>query len=361
MIRIGITHGDINGTGYELILKAFAAEELLSLCTPVIYGSPKAAIFHRKTLENQTNFIVRNNINEVRDQSVNMINCFGEEELKIEFGHQSEANQDIAKRSLDCALADLHAGSIDALVALPCTIEGCHSQFGYISQQYNNTTVLPLLVSDNLCVASATNFIPVAGIPRKITTQLLTDRLTSLRSTLQRDFSIESPRIAVLSLNPIDSAGVFAGSEEADVIQPLVQQLFDKGSLCFGPYTSDRIFGQREFEHFDAILAMYSDQASTSFHTLTQGEGYRFLSGLPHVITSPIHDAQFEIAGKDMASPQSFLNALYSAIDRVRRRRQFDSARANPLQKQFYDRRDDSDKLRLDQVQNDDEPEVSLV
>ncbi len=364
MIKIGITHGDINGTAYEHILRTFEAEDMLTLCTPVIYGSPKVAAFHRKSLGLPTNFIVRNNIREVRDHSVNMINCFGEAELKISLGSATEEKDHIARTAITQAIDDLSNDNIDALVTAPCTFTDGSSQTAYILSQlpeHNAPTPMTLLLSDRLCIATVTENIPLQKVSASITSELLTSKIRMLRTTLQRDFLIENPRIAVLALNPTSGDGSFAGSEEQDIIAPVVKQLFDESHmLCFGPYSADYIFSDNNYQHFDAILTMYSDQATAPFQALAQGEGIRYTAGLPFVVTTPAHDAQYEQAGKGTASGQAFRSALYTAIDACRHRRQYDSARSHPLQKQFYDRRDDSDKLRLDQV-TDDEPEVTMI
>ncbi len=362
MIKIGITHGDINGTGYEIILRSFESEEMLSLCTPVIYGSPKAATFHRKAIDNQTNFIVRSNVSEIRDHSVNMVNCFGEDELKIEFGIATEDKDRIAQTSIDSALRDIQQNAVDVLVTAPITFSDGTSQADYIAKKLNtSSTPQTMLIADGLRIASVTENIPLQQVSKTITKELISSKIQMLRTTLQRDFCIGNPRIAIIALNPKEGEGTFAGTEEKEIIFPLVQELFAAGTLCFGPYSAEYIFADHNYEHFDAVLTMYYDQAMVPFKTITHGEGIRYISGLPFVATSPVHDAQYELAGKGIASADSFRNAIYAAIDAFRNRKQYDAIHAHPLQKQFYDKRDDSDKLKLDQVSEEEETEVTMI
>lgn len=362
MIKIGITHGDINGTGYEIIFRSFENEEMLSLCTPVIYGSPKAATFHRKAIDNQTNFIVRVNVNEIRDHSVNMVNCFGEEELKIEFGTATEAKDKIAQISLDNALKDVQQEKVDVLITAPVTFSDGTSQADYILKKLNiSVDSQTILIADRLRIASVTENIPIQQVSKSITKELISNKIQTLRTALQRDFCIENPRIAIIALNPKEGENSFAGTEEKEIISPLVQELFDAGTLCFGPYSAEYIFSDHNYDHFDAVLTMYHDQAMVPFKAITHGEGYQYISGLPFIVTSPAHDAQYEIAGKGTASADAFRNAIYAAIDAYRNRKQYDAIHAHPLQKQFHDKRDDSDKLKLDQVSEEDDTEVTMI
>ena len=353
MIKVGISHGDINGIGYEVILKTFETEEMLEICTPIIYGSPKVATFHRKAIDNQTNFIVRESIEEVKDKSVNMINCFGEEEIKISFGNATADKDSVARRALDSVIKDIKNGNIDVLITAPCTFTTGEetTQTEYIRKQ-TETEVAPLtlLLAEGIRIASATESLPIDKVAGTITNEVLTDRLQILIKTLQRDFGIERPRIAVLSLNPKNGEGEFSETEELEIIEPTVKEMFDGGKLCFGPYSADYIFSNNNYTHFDAILAMYHDQATAPFNALTNGDGTHYLAGLPIVVTAPAHDASYDIAGKGIASESAMRHAVYTAIDVLRNRRKHDEMYANPLRKQYYDKRDDSDKLKLDQV-----------
>jgi len=356
-IIVGITQGDINGVGYEVILKTFMDEEMYDFCVPVVYGSPKVATFHRKTLNNQTNFVVRNSINDIQEGSLNLINCFGEEELKVEFGTASEDSGRAAFMALNQAVNDLMEGKIDVLVTNPLTnntIKGKESIFpghsAFIEKRLGgDDKSLAIFVSPNqyLRVALATTNIPVGEVSKHITSELLTEKLTTLNNTLKRDFRIDGPRIAVLSLNPKGCDG----QEEQNVIIPTIKDLFDnKGVRCFGPYAANEFFAADYYTHFDAVLAMYHDQGIAPFNAISMGEGLIYTAGLPVVRTAPTHGPQYSIAGKGEADEASLRQAIYAGIDAVRNRTRYDKAHANPLRRQYYEKRDDSDKLKLDQT-----------
>lgn len=354
-IIVGITQGDINGVGYEIILKTFMDEEMFDFCVPVVYGSPKVATFHRKTLNNQTNFVVRNSINDIQEGNLNLINCFGEEELKVEFGTASEDGGRAAFMALNQAVNDLTEGKIDVLVTAPLTnntIKGKESIFPghstFIEKRIGgNDKSLAIFISQNLRVALATTNIPVSNVSNYITSELLTEKLTTLNNTLKRDFCIDGPRIAVLSLNPKGCDG----KEEQEVIIPTIKDLFDnKGIRCFGPYAANEFFGSNNYTHFDAVLAMYHDQGIAPFNAISMGEGLIYTAGLPVIRTAPTHGVQYAIAGKGEADETSLRQAIYSAIDSFRNRARYDKAHANPLRRQYYEKRDDSDKLKLDQT-----------
>lgn len=359
MIRIGITQGDINGIGYEIILKTFEAEEMLELCTPVIYGSPKVATYHRKSIGSNTNFIVRNNIDEIQDKSVNMVNCFGEEEIKVDYGKATPEAEQAALTSLNCAIADMKAGKIDVLVTAPLNFTspadtGAATQTEHIQKlTAEGKKPLTIMMAGNLRIALATENMPLSQVAPAVTKDTLTEKLVILQNTLKRDFYIDNPRIAVMALNPKNGENEFAGTEEKEIIAPTLADLFNHGVRCFGPYAADYLFSDDNYKHFDAILAMYYDQGLTPFRTLAQNEGVCYTAGLPVVTTSPAHGIAYDIAGKGEASEAGFRNAIYAAIDATRNRQRYDSAHAHPLRRQYYEKRDDSDKLKLDQTTDD--------
>lgn len=355
MIRVGISQGDINGIGYEIILKTFESEEMLEICTPVIYGSPKVATYHRKAINSQTNFVVRNSVEEVQDKSVNMVNCFGEEEIKVEYGTSTPESENAALVSIDHAIDDLKEGKIDVLVMAPFNFansEGSSTvtQTEYIQKKTAESgNSLAIMMAGSLRIALATENLPINKVSAAITKELLTEKLVILQNTLKRDFYIDNPRIAVLALNPRNGDNEFMGTEEKEIIKPTLEELFNQGVRCFGPYAADYIFSESNYKQFDAILAMYHDQGYTPFKALTQDEGINYTAGLPIVTTSPAHGSAYDIAGKGEASECSFRNAIYTAIDAIRNRRRYDSTHAHPLRRQYYEKRDDSDKLKLDQ------------
>lgn len=361
-LKVGITQGDINGVGYEVIFKTFENEDMLTLCTPVVYGSPKVAIYHRNSCAIQTNFNIVPSAAEAREGQLNMVNCFGEKEIKIEYGTPTEDAGNAAYVALERAIRELGEGKIDVLVTAPInkhtiqcegfTFPG-HTE--YIEQQLGNgQQALMILSSQNLRVALVTTHLPVSKIAENITKQSIMDKLQILQLTLRRDFSIDNPRIAVLSLNPHCGDDGLLGTEEKDIISPAIVESFKKGIRCFGPYAADGFFGTGNYQHFDAILAMYHDQGLAPFKALAMEDGVNFTAGLPIVRTSPAHGTAYDIAGKNQADPASFRQAVYAAIDIYRNRQRYDQAYAHPLRKQYYEKRDDSDKLKLDQVNDED-------
>ncbi|MBP5376050.1 MAG: 4-hydroxythreonine-4-phosphate dehydrogenase PdxA [Bacteroidaceae bacterium] len=357
-IKIGITQGDINGIGYELILNTFEAEEMMSLCTPVIYGSPKAATYHRKSLGLQTSFQVIDAAEKAKDGHLNMVNCFGEDESKIEFGQATEEAGQAALLSLNTALADLREGKIDALVTSPvnnATIKPADghsfkSQTAYIEEiTGQGRKALKIFISENLRIALATDKMSVSEISSHITKDMLAEKLVILHNTLKRDFFIDNPRVAVLALNPHAD-----DKEEQEIIKPVIEELFKRGVRCIGPYPADEFFGTDIYKHFDAVLAMYYDQGVSAFKSIARDGGINYTAGLPILRTAPAIGVSYDIAGKNMLEDeQSLRQAIYTAIDVVRNRMRFDAERANPLQKQYIAKRDDSDKLKLDQVEEE--------
>lgn len=355
-IKVAITHGDINGIGYEVILKTFQNEEMLNLCTPVLYGSPKVAIYHKKSIENQTNFVVKNSAKETEEGSLNIVNCFGEEEVKVEFSKPTNESGNAAYVALEKATDELLQGYTDVLVTAPInknTIQrdGFHfpGHTEYLENKLGNgDKSLMILMKDNFRVALVTTHVPVSKIASEITKEKIEEKLEILNYSLKRDFAIDIPRIAVLSLNPHCGDGGLIGTEENDIIIPAIEEMNDKGINCFGPYAADGFFGSGNFAHFDAILAMYHDQGLAPFKALAMDEGINYTAGLPFVRTSPAHGTAYDIAGKGVANEDSFRQAIYTAMDIYRNRKQYDQAYAHPLKKQYYEKRDDSDKLKLD-------------
>lgn len=352
---IGITQGDTNGVGYEVILKVFADEGMLDLCTPVIYGSPKAAIYHRNACSLQTNFNVINAAEDAKAGQVNLVNCFGDQELKIDFGKSTPEAGRAALISLAKASTDVRDGKVDAIVTAPInkhSIQSNEFQFPghteFLEQHFaeEGGHALMILMNEHVRVALVTTHLPVSQIASSITQEGIVEKLQTLHRSLQRDFALTAPRIAVLALNPHCGDGGLIGTEEQDIIGPAVAQAFELGVRCFGPFAADGFFGAGSYSHFDAVLAMYHDQGLAPFKTLAMDSGVNYTAGLTIVRTSPDHGTAYDIAGQDKASPASMRQAIYSAIDICRNRRRYDEATANPLRKQYHDKRDDSDKLR---------------
>ena len=357
LLKIGISHGDTNGVGYEILLKTFSDERLLEIFTPVIYGSSKVASYHRKVLDYQSvNFNIIQHVTEANENKINLINSV-KDEIKIEVGQSSPEAGKAAFQALENATCDLKDQKIDALVTLPINKDNIQSDaFRFAGHtEYlqscmgNDTKALMILVSDKIRVALATTHLPVSEVPAKLSVPLIVEKLETLNQSLKRDFRIENPCIAVLALNPHAGENGLLGNEEKATIRPAIKQAQDKGILCAGPFAADGFFGSKRYREFDAVLAMYHDQGLIPFKTLAMDTGVNFTAGLPIVRTSPDHGTAYDIVGKGIASEESFRQAIYLAIDIVRNRKAYDEALANPLRKMFFDRGKDDVKLDLTQ------------
>ncbi|MDE7456799.1 MAG: 4-hydroxythreonine-4-phosphate dehydrogenase PdxA [Prevotella sp.] len=353
-IRVAITQGDTNGVGYEVILKVFADPEMLELCTPIIYGSPKIAAYHRKALDLETNFCIINSAEEVRDGGLNLLTCF-DEEIKIELGQPSQEAGQAALMALDRVMTDFRSGFYDVLVTAPinkATIQSPGFQFpGHT--EYIETSVgdgqkaLMILMNDSLRVALVTTHLPVKDIAKAITKEAIVEKATVFHQALKRDFRVSSPRIAVLSLNPHAGDDGLLGSEEKDIITPAIEELAAKGIQAFGPYAADGFFGSGTYDHFDGVLAMYHDQGLAPFKAIALESGVNYTAGLPIVRTSPDHGTAYDIAGQGCADDNSMRQAIYTAIDVFRNRQFYDEPLQNPLPKLFHEKREDGDKARF--------------
>ena len=359
MIRVGITQGDINGIGYEVILKTFSDPSMLELCTPVVYGSPKIAAYHRKSLDIPANFSIVNSVSDIQDGRINIINCT-DDELKVEMGKPTKDAGKAALMALEKALADYQEGVFDVLVTAPInknTIQSdvfhFHGHTEYIeSKAGEGQKSLMILMKDDLRVALVTGHIPVKEISTAITKELIMQKMEIFHKSLKQDFGKDSPRIAVLALNPHAGDEGLLGSEEQEVIIPAMKEMIAKGVQCFGPFPADGFMGSSNYKHFDGILAMYHDQGLAPFKAMAMDEGVNYTAGLPIVRTSPAHGTAYDIAGKNVASEDSFRQAVYVAIDVYRKRCVEKEISARPLRKQYYEKRDDSDKLKLDTIED---------
>ncbi|RHA26466.1 4-hydroxythreonine-4-phosphate dehydrogenase PdxA [Phocaeicola plebeius] len=359
-IRVGITHGDINGVGYEVILKTFSDPTMLELCTPVVYGSPKVAAYHRKAMEIQTSFSIVNSAEEVQDGRVNVVNCI-EEELKVELTKPTPEAGKTALAALERALADYREGLFDVLVTAPInkhTIQSDVFHFPghteYIEERVGEgQKALMILLKGDFRVALVTGHVPVRDIAGELTKELIMEKMEIFHRSLKKDFGIDNPRIAVFSLNPHAGDNGLLGTEEQEVIIPAMKEMIARGVQCFGPYPADGFMGSGNYTHFDGILAMYHDQGLAPFKALAMDEGVNFTAGLPIVRTSPAHGTAYDIAGKGIASEDSFRQAVYVAMDVFRNRAWEKEISARPLRKQYYEKRDDSDKLKLDSIEEE--------
>lgn len=353
-IRVGITHGDINGVGYELIFKVFSEPVMLELCTPIVYGSPKVATYHRKSMDLNTNFTTITQAQEAVEGKLNLVACM-EDEVKIEFGKVSAESGNAAFIALEKSLSDYKEGLIDVLVTAPINkyaIQSSSFHFPghteYIQECLGKKNeALMILMNDLIRVALVTNHLPLKDISSAITKEAVENKIKIFHYSLRCDFNISNPRIAVLSLNPHAGDNGLLGSEEQEIIKPALEEMNAQGIFCFGPFPADGFFGSRSYEHYDGVLAMYHDQGLAPFKVLAMEDGVNFTAGTSMVRTSPAHGTAYDIAGQGTADETSFRQAIYSALDIYRNRIRFEEAYTNPLRKQYYDKRDDSDSLKL--------------
>lgn len=356
LIKVGITHGDMNGIGYEVILKTLSDSRIEELCTPVIYGSSKVAAYHRKALDlPPVNINIISQAEEAGLNRVNIINCV-DDDVKVELAQSTAIAGEAAFRALETAVADLKRGAIDVLLTAPINKHNIQNEdfhfpghTEYLEECFGGVGKkgLMILLNERLRVALVTGHIPLAEVASAITVEGIVSKLRIFNQSLKQDFGIVKPRIAVLSLNPHAGDAGLLGKEEEEIILPAMQEAEKRGVMSFGPYAADGFFGSEMYERFDGVLAMYHDQGLAPFKTLAMDDGVNFTAGLPIVRTSPAHGTAYDIAGQNLASEQSFRQALYTALDIYRNRLTFREATANPLRKQYFDKGGDNEKLDL--------------
>ena len=330
-IRVAITHGDTNGIGYEIILKAFADSGMLEMCTPIIYGSPKIATYHRNTLQLETPFSIISKAEDAHPDKLNMLATF-DDEVKVDLGTFTPESAEAARKALQRAKEDLRNGLYDVLVQAP--VVSSHTP------DPDDKSLL-IMFADDIRIALVTNHLPLKNVASSITSDKLVEKCRLLHTSLKRDFRINNPRIAVLALNPQLEA------EEENIISPALKTVEDAGIQVYGPFTADDFFGNGLHHSFDGILAMYDDQGNVPFKTIAREYGVKMKAGFPFVITTPNQDPCFDIAGKGMADPTSLRHAIYAAIDIFRNRIHYDEPLANPLPKLYHEKREDGDKARF--------------
>ncbi len=355
-LKVGITIGDTNGIGIEVALKAVGIPEMMDLCIPVIYGSSKVVSYHRNAC-NLPGFQINHtkSARNLKENMPNLVECI-DQEIKVELGHPSKQAGQAAFLALESAVRDLKSGLIDALVTAPISKENIQSdQFHFPghteyleSAAGDGNKALMILCTSGLRVALATIHVPLSQVATSLTVEGIREKLRLFNASLKRDFNIDGPRIAVLSVNPHAGENGILGTEEHDIILPAMQQSLDEdGVQCFGPYAADGFFGARHYRRFDGVLAMYHDQGLAPFKTIAMDEGVNFTAGLPIVRTSPDHGTGYDIAGQGIANESSMRHAIYTAIDVCRNRVRYDEAHQNPLPKLFQDRGRDNVKLDL--------------
>lgn len=359
-IIVGISHGDINGIGYEVIIKSLMDSRVMDNITPVVYGSPKVAAYHRKAL-NINNFSF-NNINDASEAShkrANIINCL-DDDVRVELGKSTAMAGESAIIPLEAAVSDLMEKKIDVIVTAPINKYNIQSETfnfpghtEYFMDRFGVEDVLMLLVTENLRVGVVTGHLPLREISAALSVDKIMKKIRIMDHSLSVDFGIRKPRIAVLSLNPHSGDSGLLGDEEQEIIMPAIDQAAGEGILAFGPYPSDGFFGSGSYKAFDGILAMYHDQGLTPFKALALGEGVNFTAGLPVIRTSPSHGTAYEIAGQGEASEDSFRNALYLACDIYRNREMHREINSKPLKHHDLDPRSETpDELPPDDNNN---------
>ncbi len=337
-IVVGITQGDINGIGYEIIIKTLSDTRINELCIPVVYGSPKVAAYHRKAM-NVENFSFNQikDINELNPKRSNIINCM-DDNVRVELGKSNEYCGEGSIKALEFAVNDLKKGKVDVLLTAPINkhnVQSSNFNFPghteYLANAFNIDEFLMLMVSDVMRVGIVTGHVPLAEVPKLITEEAILKKLRILNSSLISDFEIRKPRIAVLGLNPHAGDEGVLGKEEQTVIIPAIEKANAENILAMGPYPTDGLFGSDGFSKFDGILAMYHDQGLTPFKALAFDTGVNFTAGLPIIRTSPAHGTAYEIAGQGVASENSFRKALYLALDIFKKREMHNQLIKNPL------------------------------
>ena len=344
-IKVGITHGDINGIGYEVIIKALADSRILEMCTPIVYGSSKVAAYYRKAMDSE--MFTFNSIftaKEANPKRANIINCVNED-IRVELGKSTKQAGEASLAALEAAVRDLKAGDIDVVVTAPINKENIQSEnfhfpghTDYFAKEFGTKNFLMLMVSDILKIGVVTGHVPVNQVVSLITKELILSDLRVLHKTMLEDFSIRKPRIAVLGLNPHAGDGGLVGDEEARIILPAIRQANEEGIIALGPYPADGFFGSGEFKKFDATLAMFHDQGLIPFKSFAFESGVNFTAGLPIIRTSPGHGTAYALAGTGTASEESFRNAMYLAIDVFENRKRFRELSKNPLVRHEIDR-----------------------
>ncbi|MDA3853609.1 MAG: 4-hydroxythreonine-4-phosphate dehydrogenase PdxA [Bacteroidales bacterium] len=346
-IKIGITHGDINGVSYEVVMKTFAGQsKMTELCTPILYGSPKVLSYYRNVLDVKqltTNTI--SSAEKIKPDQLNIVNCI-EGEIKVDIGQSTIQAGDCTIKALDKAIEEKKAGFYDVMVTAPLNkenVQKCLPTFSghteYLQEKFASDDVLMMMVKDQLRVAVATTHIPVSQIAESISPEIIEKKIKLLDKSLLEDFTIRKGRIAVLGLNPHSGDNGAIGTEDRDIITPTLNKLKNEGFNAFGPFPADGFFGSGEYTKYDAILAMYHDQGLVPFKLLAEGGGVNFTAGLPIVRTSPAHGTAYGIAGQNKANEQSFRDAIYLGIDIYRNRKIYQEASAKPLKSQENNRR----------------------
>lgn len=338
-IKVGITHGDINGIGYELIIKTLSDNRILDICTPVIYGSPKLMAYHRKAVDGKNfNYNQINSGIQAVSKQRNIVNCI-DDNVRVELGKATEESGNAAYKSLSKAVDELKNGAIDVLVTAPINKHTIHSEkfnfpghTEYLRSEFNAEEVLMLMTGENIRIGTVTGHIPLNEVSKSVTKEKILQKLRIMNKSLLEDFAVRQAKIAVLGLNPHAGDNGLIGKEEAEIIIPAIEQARSEKIMAIGPYPADGFFGNKAYTKFDAVLAMYHDQGLIPFKQIEFESGINFTAGLPIVRTSPGHGTAYDIAGQGIASEESFRNALFSAVRIHKNKQMYSKMSSNSLQ-----------------------------
>jgi 4-hydroxythreonine-4-phosphate dehydrogenase len=340
IIKVGISQGDINGIGYEVIMKTLLDPRILEMCTPIVYGSPKVAAYHRKALNIEN--LSFNHIRSTREaipRKAHIINCI-DDNIRVELGKSTPYAGEASFMALDRAASDLENGLIDVLVTAPINKDNIQSEnfrfpghTEFLAEKFNSQNYIMLMVSETMKVGVVTTHIPLSTVSQSLSKEIILNKIHIISRALQQDFAITRPRIAVFGLNPHAGDNGLLGPEEKEIIIPAIAQARKEGIIALGPYPADGFFGSEDYRKFDAILAMYHDQGLIPFKLASFDRGVNYTAGLPFIRTSPAHGTAYSLAGEDKASPESFRQALYLAIDIYRNRKIYAEISENPLRK----------------------------
>lgn len=351
-IRVGVVQGDINGVGTELILKTFAAPEILDLCTPIIYGSPKAVAFHRNGLQIDLNLNAIQQAKEARDMRVNMLDAV-KREVNVDLGVATQEATEAARVMIDQAVEDCKAGLIDVIVLAPVGCIGSRSNENttatpatYLQQQCGGEEkVLKVVIDNGLRAVSVVEGMPTEEVPAAMTKEDIVVKAKQLLRSLKRDLRVENPRVAVLAFNPMNAEGEY-GAEEQEYIVPAVKAMVAEGLNVFGPYQADTFFSEGEYDSFDGIVGMYDEQVLSPVEAQSISGTLKLFTGLPLVAVMADEDANYEKAGEVVMDEMAFRHAVFMAIDVYRNQINYDRPFANPLKKLYHDKKEDGERSR---------------
>jgi 4-phospho-D-threonate 3-dehydrogenase / 4-phospho-D-erythronate 3-dehydrogenase len=335
-IIVGISIGDLNGIGIEVILKTFDDKRMLEFCTPIIFGATKVISYHKKALENEIQVHGITDVNQANPTKINVLNIW-KEEVEIELGKPTKISGEYALKSLESAVNHLKENKIDVLITAPINKENIQSDdfhfpghTEFLEEKLDGKSLM-ILMTDALRIGLITGHIPISKVAETITPELITSKVETMYASLIQDFGISKPKIAVLALNPHCGDKGVIGKEDDEIIRPTIAAIQGTGKLVFGPYAADGFFGNETYKQFDGVLAAYHDQGLAPFKALSFGKGVNFTAGLSHIRTSPDHGTGYDIAGKNQAKSSSFEEALFTAIQLFRNREEYKELTKNQL------------------------------